>query len=455
MHYLNKRFSLDQQPLKTKTMLFLIIIGCILLLILLISWLKINTFISFVIVATASGLLLGLPLEKIPASIQKGVGDTLGSLMMIVLFGAMIGKLVAESGAAQKISDVLLRVFGVKYISWALVITGFIVGIPLFYNVGFVLLVPLIFSIVYRVKLPAVYVGIPLLAALSTTHGLLPPHPSPAALVTQLNADMGMTLLYGICIAIPTIIVAGPLFAKTLKNITTEPLQTFKPKILPDDELPGFTNSMFTCLLPVLILLTSTILQLEQDQAFDNVFIKFLSEPSMLMLVSLGYTTFSLGIFKGKKIFDIMNIYTDSVKDILVIILIVSGAGALKQVFVDSGVSAQLAAAFTQLSLPPLFLGWLIAAIIRVAMGSATVAGLTTAGIIAPLVVSTQTDPGLMVLAVGSGSLMFSHVNDSGFWLFKEYFNLSMKDTFKSWSLMETIVSLMGLMGVLIIDQLI
>ncbi len=436
-------------------MLFVIITCCIILLILLISWLKLNTFISFVLVATVSGLLLGLPLEKIPGSIQKGVGDTLGSLMMILLFGAMIGKLVAESGAAQKISDVLLRVFGVRYISWALVMTGFIVGIPLFYNVGFVLLVPLIFSIVYRVKLPAVYVGIPLLAALSTTHGLLPPHPSPAALVTQLNADMGMTLLYGICIAIPTIIVAGPLFAKTLKNITTEPLQTFKPKILAEEELPGFANSIFTCLLPVLILLISTILQLEQNQTSENVFIRFLSDPGMLMLVSLGYATFSLGLFKGKKITEIMNIYTDSVKDILVIILIVSGAGALKQIFVDSGVSTELAAAFTQLSLPPLFLGWLIAAIIRVAMGSATVAGLTTAGIIAPLVISTHTDPGLMVLAVGSGSLMFSHVNDSGFWLFKEYFNLSMRDTFKSWSLMETIVSIMGLIGVLIINQLI
>jgi Gnt-I system high-affinity gluconate transporter len=436
-------------------MLFVIITCCIILLILLISWLKLNTFISFVLVATVSGLLLGLPLEKIPGSIQKGVGDTLGSLMMILLFGAMIGKLVAESGAAQKISDVLLRVFGVRYISWALVMTGFIVGIPLFYNVGFVLLVPLIFSIVYRVKLPAVYVGIPLLAALSTTHGLLPPHPSPAALVTQLNADMGMTLLYGICIAIPTIIVAGPLFAKTLKNIPTEPLQTFKPKILAEEELPGFANSIFTCLLPVLILLISTILQLEQNQTSENVLIRFLSDPGMLMLVSLGYATFSLGLFKGKKITEIMNIYTDSVKDILVIILIVSGAGALKQIFVDSGVSTELAAAFTQLSLPPLFLGWLIAAIIRVAMGSATVAGLTTAGIIAPLVISTHTDPGLMVLAVGSGSLMFSHVNDSGFWLFKEYFNLSMRDTFKSWSLMETIVSIMGLIGVLIINQLI
>jgi Gnt-I system high-affinity gluconate transporter len=241
-------------------MLFITIACCILLLILLISWLRFNTFIAFILVSITGGLLLGLPLEKIPASIQKGIGDTLGSLLMILLFGAMIGKLVAESGAAQKISDVMLKTFGINKITWALVMTGFIVGIPLFYNVGFVLLVPLIFSIVYRVKLPAVYVGLPMLAALSTTHGLLPPHPSPAALVTQLNADMGQTLLYGIIIAIPTIILAGPVFASTLKGITTEPLQTFKPRILPDDQLPGFLNSILTCLLPVGILLVRVVL---------------------------------------------------------------------------------------------------------------------------------------------------------------------------------------------------
>lgn len=436
-------------------MLFITIACCILLLILLISWLRFNTFIAFILVSIIGGLLLGLPLEKIPASIQKGIGDTLGSLLMILLFGAMIGKLVAESGAAQKISDVMLKTFGINKITWALVITGFIVGIPLFYNVGFVLLVPLIFSIVYRVKLPAVYVGLPMLAALSTTHGLLPPHPSPAALVTQLNADMGQTLLYGIIIAIPTIILAGPVFASTLKGITTEPLQTFKPRILPDDQLPGFLNSILTCLLPVGILLVTTIFQLGENGAESPVLLRFIADPSMLMLLSVLYATFALGIFKGKKMGEVMAIYADSVKDVLMIILIVSGAGALKQIFVDSGVSNQLADAMNQLDLPPLLLGWLISALIRVAMGSATVAGLTTAGIIAPLVVATGTSPSLMVLAVGSGSLFFSHVNDSGFWLFKEYFNLSMKDTFRSWSVMETIVSVMGLLGVLVLEKFI
>lgn len=435
-------------------MLFAIITAAIVGLILLIAWLRVNTFVAFIIVSILAGLVLGLPLEKIPASIQKGVGDTLGSLLMVILFGAMIGKLVAESGAAQRISDVMVRIVGERYITWALVLTGFIVGIPLFYNVGFVLLVPLIFSIVYRIKLPAVYVGLPMLAALSTTHGLLPPHPSPAALVTQLNADMGRTLLYGITIAIPTIIVAGPLFANTLKGIKSEPLSTFKPKIMENDQMPGFLNSILTCLLPVIILLITTLVQL-QNQGSPNPFLRFLSDPGMLMFISMLYASVALGIFRKMRIVEIMEIYASSIKDVLMIILIVSGAGALKQIFVDSGVSTQLADAFNSFELPPLVLGWLIAAIIRVAMGSATVAGLTTASIIAPLVVSTGTDPNLMVLAVGSGSLMFSHVNDSGFWLFKEYFNLSIKDTFRSWSTMESIVSVMGLLGVLLINEFI
>ena len=436
-------------------MLFLTIAACILVLVLLISWLKCNTFIAFIIVSLMGGLLLGMPLDKIPSSIQKGVGDTLGSLLMVILFGAMIGKLVAESGAAQKISDVLLKSFGEKRITWALVLTGFIVGIPLFYNVGFVLLVPLIFSIVYRLKLPAVYVGIPMLSALSVTHGLLPPHPSPAALVNQLHADMGKTLLYGILIAIPTIIVAGPLFASTLKKMDVEPLQTFKPKELEASSLPSFINSIVTCLLPVFILLLSTYLNLNASAVEKNPIIQFISDPSMLMFISMLYATIALGILRGRTVAAIMNTYADSIKDVLMIILIVSGAGALKQVYVDSGVSTQLADAFNQLQLPPLLLGWLISAIIRIAMGSATVAGLTTAGIIAPVVVATNTDPSLMVLAVGSGSLMLSHVNDSGFWLFKEYFNLSIKQTMKSWTIMETIVSVMGLIGVLVINALI
>lgn len=434
-------------------MTLLIIILSIALLIVLISFFKTNTFVAFIIVSILAGITLGIPLTQIPATLQKGIGDILGSLMMVLLFGAMIGKLVAVSGAAQQISKSILSVFGEKYITWAMMLTGFIVGIPLFYNVGFVLLVPLIFSIVYQLKLPAVYVGIPMLAALSVTHGLLPPHPSPAALVNQLGADMGKTLMYGFMIAVPTIILAGPLFATTLKKINTPPLQTFTPQTIPENQLPSFLNSIIACLLPVFILLSTTISELNGVELHP--IFKFIADPGMIMLVSLAYATVMLGIVRGLNIVFIMQQYADAIKDILLIIMVVAGAGALKQVFVESGISLRLGEAMNQWNLPPLLLGWLIAAVIRVSMGSATVAGLTTAGIVGPLVVSTNADPNLMVLAVGSGSLMFSHVNDSGFWMFKEYFNLSMKDTFRSWSLMETIVSVMGLIGVLTINQFI
>ena len=224
-------------------MTLLIILGCIIALILLITWGKMNAFIAFLIVSIVTGLALGIPLSDVSQSIQKGIGDTLGSLVIIICLGAMLGKLVAECGAAEKITSVLVKVFGRKYIQWALMITGFIVGIPLFYNVGFVLLVPLIFSVVYQYKLPAVYIGLPMLASMSVTHGFLPPHPSPAALVEQFDANMGVTLLYGIMIAIPAILIAGPLFATTLRNIKSVPLKTFQPKDVADDKLPGGFNS--------------------------------------------------------------------------------------------------------------------------------------------------------------------------------------------------------------------
>src|SRR5688572_29062256 len=241
-------------------MTLLIVVCCILLLILLISWGKFHPFLAFLVVSITAGILLGMPLKSITDSIRIGIGDMLGSLVIIICLGAMLGKLVAETGAAQKISDVLMKVFGRKYFQWAMMVTGFIVGIPLFYNVGFVLLIPLIFSVVYQTKLPAVYVGLPMLAALSVTHGFLPPHPSPTALVEQLDANMGLTLLYGICIAIPTIIIAGPLFAKTVRNLNRPPLQTFQPSVIPENKLPGTVNSFITSLLPVMLLIIATVI---------------------------------------------------------------------------------------------------------------------------------------------------------------------------------------------------
>jgi Gnt-I system high-affinity gluconate transporter len=434
-------------------MTLFIVLLCIIALVLMISWGKINAFLAFLVVSIITGLLLGIPLTKITQSVQKGIGDTLGSLVIVIALGAMLGKLVAESGASQKITNVLMKAFGQKNIQWALMVTGFIVGIPLFYNVGFVLMIPLIFSASYQLKLPAVYVGLPMLAALSVTHGFLPPHPSPTALVAQFSANMGLTLMYGIAIAIPAILIAGPLFARTVKDIDATPLATFRKEPVDPSLLPSALLSFTASLLPVFLLAVTTLIPVmwPMEGTMKDA-VSFISEPSIVMLIALCYATFTLGVNNKRTMGEVMVIYVDAVKDVAIILLIVAGAGALKQVFTDSGVSAQIAGMLKSWTIPPLVLGWLIAAVIRICIGSATVAGLTTAGIIAPVVAASTVNPNLMVLAIGAGSLMFSHVNDSGFWMFKEYFNLSIKQTIRSWSVMETIVGVVGLAGVLLLD---
>lgn len=435
-------------------MSLLIILACIVLLVLLITRFKFNTFLAFLLVSLLAGLLLGMPIESLTASIQKGMGELLGSLAIVIVTGAMLGKLVAESGAAQQITSGLMRVFGTRNVQWALMITGFIIGIPLFYNVGFVLVIPLIFSAAYRLKLPVVFTGVPMLASLSVTHGFLPPHPSPTALVGQFNADMGTTLVYGIIVAVPTVILAGPLFARTLKKIKATPLQTFMPADIPEDRLPALGNSIFSSLLPVILLALTTLAKplIPESGTFSSA-VRFFSEPDIVMLFSLLFATYTLGIRSGMSMQRITSIYGDAVKDIALILLIIAGAGALKNIMIDSGVSTEIADLLQHLDMDPLVLGWLIAATIRVCMGSATVSGLTAAGIVAPAIAGQSVDPNLMVLSIGAGSLMFSHVNDSGFWMFKEYFNLSIMDTIRSWSLMETIVAIAGLAFVLILEM--
>ncbi len=428
----------------------------ILVLVLLITWLKFNPFLAFLISSILAGFLLGIPPEQIAGSIQKGIGGLLGDLVIVIVMGAMLGKLVAESGAAQKISDTLMSIFGIKNVTWAMMVTGLVVGIPLFYNVGFVLLVPLVFTISYRYKLPAVYVGIPLLAALSVTHGFLPPHPSPAALVAQFDANMGLTLVYGLIIVVPTIIIAGPIFARFLKNIDALPLDTFLAKPKKEEDLPGTFNSFFSALFPVFLLIGTTTLMLNMSaDHWLYPYFKFVGDPGMVMLISLLIATYTIGLRMKFKIPALMDIYVVASKDVAMILLIIAGAGALKQVLMDSGVSQTIADSLQGWDVHPLILAWTITAIIRVCVGSATVAGLTTAGIIAPLVSGGVVDPNLLVLSIGAGSLMFSHFNDAGFWLYKEYFNVSVKDTLKSWSLMETIVAVVGLGGVMLLDAFI
>jgi Gnt-I system high-affinity gluconate transporter len=433
--------------------LLIVILGICLLLFLILV-LKFNSFLSFVIVSLSVAVAEGMKIGDAVISIENGIGSTLGFIVMILSFGAMLGKLVSESGAAQQITIKLVKAFGKKNIQWALMLTGFIVGISLFYEVAFFVMIPLIFTVAAATELPLLYVGLPMLAALSVTHGYLPPHPAPTAIAAMFHADLGKTLIYGIIVAIPAIIVSGPILSRAVSKINARPLQEFVGnKPLNDNELPGFWVSFFSALMPVILITLSTVAGFLLPE--DNIIRKalgYVGNPVIAMLVSVLFAVYTLGLARGRKIGDIMNSLTHSVVSLTVIMLLIAGAGALKQVLVDSGVSKYIGELLSHSTLSPLFLGWLIATILRFCVGSATVAGITTAGIIFPLIAVTGVKPELMVLAIGSGSLMLGHVNDAGFWLFKEYFNLSIKDTLKSWTVMETSIGISGLIGVMLLS---
>ncbi|CAN7431224.1 MULTISPECIES: GntT/GntP/DsdX family permease [Duganella] len=420
------------------------------LLTIMIAWGKVQPLLAFVVAAMVAALMLGMPLAKIPGAIEKGIGDLLGSLVVVICLGAVFGKLIADSGAARRIAVSLIDTLGPHRMPVAMTVTGFVVGMPLYYNVGFVLMVPLIFSLVFQSGRPAVALGMPLLAGLSIAHGFLPPHPSPTALVAAVHADMGKTLLYGLLVAIPTLIIAGPVFAMTLKNIRAQPAAIFNAEPKPDHELPGTFASFFTALLPVALLGALTLTTLLRPELTQP--LAFFSNPTVVMLASYAVAIYTLGLGRGQTLPQVMGSAQEALREIAPILLIIAGAGGLKQVMTESGVSAQLGAQLASLPVPPLLLGWAVATLIRVCLGSATVAGVTAAGVVGPLVESSGVNPNLMVLAVGAGSLMFSHVNDSAFWMFKEYFGLSLKDTFRSWTMMETLVGSFGIVFVLLLS---
>lgn len=435
--------------------LAIVIVG-ILFLFLLIAWGKVNAFIAFLLVSLFVGLAEGLGIKEVITAIQNGIGSTLGFLVIILGLGAMLGKIVADSGAAQSITSKLIASFGKKNVQWAVVITGFIVGIPMFYTVGFVILVPLVFTIAASTGLPLIYVGLPMLTSLSVTHGFLPPHPAPTAISDIFGADMGKTLLYGVIVAIPAILVAGPFFARTIKHIEATPLKEFvTTKVFPEDELPGMGVSVLTALLPVILIAAGTLSELLlPESSWLRYGLTFIGDPVIAMLVSVLVAIYTLGINRGRSMKEVMESVSSAVAGITMVLLIIAGAGGLKEVLIDSGVSNYIGDLLKASSWSPIVLAWGIATLIRVCVGSATVAGLTAAGIVLPLVQDTTIAPELMVLAIGSGSLMLSHVNDGGFWLFKEYFNLSIKDTLRTWTVMETTVGIMGLLGVLALNAI-
>ncbi|MGB3584995.1 MAG: gluconate:H+ symporter [Tunicatimonas sp.] len=432
-------------------MVFLPIVLGIIMLILLVTVVKLDTFISFVLVCLFVGLTGGLTVAEAVDAIQHGIGDTLGSLVIILGFGAMLGKLVAESGAANKITNRLVAAFGLKNIQLALIVTGFIVGIPMFYTVGFVILVPLVIAIAANTKLPLLYVGLPMLASLSVTHGFLPPHPAPTAIAEMYGADLGLTLIYGIITGIPAIIAAKFLLRKTMQRIQPKLLKEYVVETDDRYPVPSLTICLLVALLPVILIGGASLV----STFAPHPIITALGNPAIAMLLSVLAAIYFLGVRTGRDIAEVTKTLASAVSSIAVVLLIIAGAGAFKAIMVATQVSEQIGEVLGGLGMSPLILAWIIAALIRVSVGSATVSALTAASIMLPMVGAQGVSPELLVLATGAGSITFSHINDGGFWLFKEYFNVSIRETLLSWTVMETTVSIVGLIGVLILDQII
>ncbi|PZR28830.1 MAG: gluconate transporter [Citrobacter freundii] len=414
---------------------------------------KVSPFLSLLVVAILSGLLLGMNPMEIMKSVEKGVGNTLGGLALVICLGAILGKILHAGGAVEKISTTLINSFGERNIQWAVLLTGFLIGIPLYYNAGFVILVPLVFSIASNAKLPLLYVAMPMAASLSTTHCFLPPHPSPAFLVNAFGADMGRTLIYGLIITIPVVIVAGPMLGRLLKKVEVN-IQSFflSKEDMASRKLPAAFPSFLIGLLPVLLITVAVIADNFLPDGYLRTFLLFAGNPTIALLISVFIAIWYFALKEGESMSTAMKWLNDAIAGIAVILLIITAGGVFKQVLQDSNTDKYIASFSSKWQMPPLLFAWVITAVLRVAIGSATVAGITAAGVVSPLVASGAVSPELMVLAVGTGSVFGSHVNDSGFWMFKEFFNLSLKQTFLSWSVMETTISVMGLAGVLILD---
>ncbi|EFV78081.1 GntP family permease [Cytobacillus pseudoceanisediminis] len=443
----------------------LVIVGIgIIALLILIMGLKLNTFISLIIVSFGVALALGMPLDQIVKTIEAGLGGTLGHLALIFGLGAMLGKLIADSGGAQRIAMTLVNKFGEKNIQWAVVAASFIIGVALFFEVGLVLLIPIVFAISRELKISILYLGIPMTAALSVTHGFLPPHPGPTVIAGEFGANIGEVLLYGFIIALPTVILAGPVFTKIAKRLVPESFTKSgsiaslgEQKTFKLEDTPGFGISVFTALLPVILMSIATIITLLQKTlGFEDnsilAAIRFIGDAGTSMLISLLVAIYTMGLARKIPIKDVMESCTTAITHIGMMLLIIGGGGAFKQVLIDGGVGDYVAELFKGTNLSPILLAWIIAAILRISLGSATVAALTTAGLVIPMLGQSDVNLALVVLATGAGSLVASHVNDAGFWMFKEYFGLSMKETFATWTLLETIISVAGLGFILLLS---
>ncbi|NUT60241.1 GntP family permease [Herbaspirillum sp. C9C3] len=439
------------------TLLFNAVIA-ILALILMITRLRIHPFIALTITSGFLGLISGMPLPQIVKSFQDGFGGVLGFVGIVLGLGTMLGKLMAESGGADQISQTLVRAFGRERVHWAMMIGAFLVGIPLFFEIGFVLLIPLVFIVARRSGVPLFKIGMPMLASLSVMHGLVPPHPGPLLAIGIFGADIGKTIFYGLLVGLPTVIIAGPLFGAFISRyVIIKPSEELMEQLAREPQttnLPGFTTTLVTVLLPVFLMLLKTFvdISLPEGHAMRDL-MDFIGNPIVALLAALLLAIWTFGIARGFSRQQVLKFVDQSLAPTAAIVLIIGAGGGFKQMLVSSGVGTAIGQLAVHAQISPLLLAWFVAGVIRVATGSATVATITGAGIVAPLVALIPgTNKELLVLATGAGSLILSHVNDAGFWLVKEYFNMSVGETFKTWTVMETLISVVAIIFIMLLN---
>lgn len=438
-------------------MLILVALAGIFLLLFLVIRTKLHAFVSLLLVSLIVGILAGMPLNDVVTSMQNGMGGTLGFVAVVVGLGAMFGQMLEVSGGAERLAQTLVKKFGEDKSQWALGITGFLVAIPVFFDVGFIILVPIVYGLAKKTGKSLLYYGIPLLAGLAVTHSFIPPTPGPIAVADLIGADLGWVILFGTIAGIPAMIIAGPLFAKYIskKLHVVVPDYMNLEEIEYDKELPSFKLIASLIMIPLVLILLNTVsgVLLEEENIIRQI-LTFLGHPFVALTIATILTFVFLGTKRGYSRQEVQDIATKALEPAGIIILVTGAGGVFKQVLIDSGVGEVLGEMMAGSSLPPILLAFLIAAAVRVAQGSATVSMVTAAGLMAPLIEMLQLEGpvlGLLVIAIASGATVLSHVNDSGFWLVGRYFGLSVKDTLKSWTVMETLIGLVGVAVALIL----
>lgn len=441
--------------------LLLSALGSIVILIVLIARYKVNPFIALLTVSIALAIVTGMPMQTIVQSFETGVGGILGHIAIVVGLGTMLGKMMAESGGADRIAHTLIGIFGEKRVHWAMMAIGLLVGLPVFFEVGFVLLIPIAFTVAKRTRTSLVLVGLPMVAGLSVVHGLVPPHPAALLAVAAYNADIGRTIFYALIVGIPTAIIAGPLYAKWIApRIHLEPINPIAAQFLdrePGHALPSFSLTILTILLPVIFMMIGSWANVfASPTTVINHVLRLLGNADIALLIGVVTSFFTLGRMRGFSKETILRFSNECLAPTATITLLVGAGGGFGRILQDSGVSQAIVDVASHAHIPILMLAWLVAALVRIATGSSTVAMTTAAGIIAPIALHTAgVHPELLAIATGAGSLVLSHVNDGGFWLVKEYFNMSVAQTLKTWTVCETLISVVALILTLALSMVV